>query len=150
EAALPSMLTSPATPEDACAKPDPARSSLSIVRLASKGVSMTFACRIGPALPVSLMVPPPATSASNENGKEDSGEKSFSSTLTFWRVRGFTLVPLLSENRPLVILTSFTERSVLLASAAAGAGAGEAGAAPALPPRLEKFQSPAAFWIKSI
>src|SRR5204863_7496039 len=117
-----------------------------------KGVSMTFACRIGPALPASLMVPPPTTSASSENGKDDSGEKSFNSTFTFWSVRGLTLVPLLKENRPLVILTSFTERSVLVASAQAGAGpeAGEAGADPALPPRLEKFQSPAAFCIKSI
>ena len=126
DAAFPSSETIPAIPEEGCAKPDPARSRLLMVRLRSKGVSMTLACGIGPALPSSLTEPPPATSAVSENGKDDVAEKSRNSMLTFSRVRGLDLAPLLRVSRPFEILTSFTDKAVgaapegLVLSGAAG------------------------------
>ena len=84
---------------------------------------MTLACRMGPALPSSLIEPPPATSASSENGKDDVAEKSRNSRLTF-----SSLVDL-KVKRPLEILTSFTERSVGAEELAVGAGVGVAGVA---------------------
>ncbi len=114
ETAVPSTETIPAMPEEAGMKPDPARSRLATVRLASKGVAITSAGLRGPALPSSFSEPPPATSASSENGKDDAAEKSRSSMLTFSSANGLA-APLFIVSRPLEILTSFTERSVAFA-----------------------------------
>src|SRR4051812_10714113 len=142
DVALPSSETIPAMPDDGCTKPDPATSSAPMVRLRSKGVRMTLAGGIGPALPSSFTEPPPTTSAARENGKDDAAEKSRNSMLTFWSVRGLVFAPVLSVRRPLEIFTSFTDRAVGLELAAAGVGG--AAFAGVLPPKLEKFQSPAA------
>src|SRR4051812_6284028 len=103
---------------------------------------------MGPALPSSLIAPPPSTSAESENGKAEAAEKSRNSTSILDSTRGLALLfAMPRERRPPLIFTSLTDRSseefpdgaVSVCDLAAG-----------LAPRLEKFQSPAVVWISEI
>src|SRR5271154_4032485 len=100
---------------------------------------------MGPAVPLSLMVPPPVILPVRENGNVAVLEKFFSSISTCSSTTGLLCGPLrLTVKRPLVTLTSFTDRS-------SGAFAVEFGGAPcADAPMLEKFQTPGAVSIRTI
>src|ERR1051326_7463413 len=102
---------------------------------------------MGPALPSSLMPPPPDTFVETEKGNCEVGEKSLTTTSTFSRTSGFLLRAIRpTVTRPLLILTDFTDRS-------SGDPALLPGADFALPvvfPRLEKFQVPDGAWSSTI
>src|SRR5690349_9240251 len=84
--------------------------------------------------------------ADSEKGNAAAAEKSFTSRFTLSSTWGCGSPAFLSEIRPPVILTSFTERS---GGAAVDGGVAGAGAED-FPPRLEKFHAPEADWIKEI
>jgi len=99
------------------------------------GVNSISVASIGPAFPSSLMSPPPASPALNENGNAAAGVKSRTSRFTLSRTSGLWRLPALPiEKRPSTILMSRALRSTL--PAAAGSRAGAAGFV-AAPPRLE-------------
>src|SRR5579871_2979720 len=95
---------------------------------------------IGPAFPSRAIVPPPCTCAEREKGNAAPLEKSCTSIFTCSSARGFQWpTVLLKVRRPLVIFTSFTERS---SGRRAEDGVLVGGGALDFPPKLEKFQSP--------
>src|SRR5437763_6470144 len=102
---------------------------------------------MGPAFPLILTSPPPATLAVSEKGMTEAGEKSCSSMFTFSSAIGLNLLlawP--SDTRPPEIFTCLTERSSL---PPVGADAADGGL-DTLAPSLEKFQTPAAFCQRAI
>src|SRR5579871_6552670 len=85
------------------------------------------------------MVPPPTTLAARVTGNAVVAENSRSSIVTCSSTRGFQWPRVRPNlNRPLVIFTSFTDRS----SGAVPAGGAACGDLLVLPPKLEKFHSP--------
>src|SRR6266849_7489626 len=99
---------------------------------------------MGPAFPLILTSPPPATLAVSEKGMMEVGEKFCSSIFKFSSAIGFELLlawP--SDRRPPEIVTCLTERSSLPLEGADGVCGW-------LVPSLEKFQTPARFCRRAI
>src|SRR6516225_7096786 len=104
---------------------------------------------MGPALPSSLISPPPETFVETENGNCEAVEKSLTTTSTFSRMSGLLWTPVRPiVTRPLLMLTDFTDRS-------SGDPALLLGGCAAFPlsfvlPRVEKFQEPEGDWSRTI
>ncbi len=109
-------------------------------RFASSGVRAVSDESMGPALPSSLISPPPATCVENVNGNWAVVEKSRSSISTLSNSRGLVWPPAYPMRTfPLLIFRRCTERL----AAAVVAGGSDVAAGAVFAPRVEKFQMPA-------
>src|SRR5579862_8017447 len=135
---LPSKEARPVTCGAMSFIPEPARSSWVTFRLTLTGVRAESVGLSGPAFPSRLRLPPPCTCAFSEKGNAVELEKSRSWIFTWSKARGFQCpTVLLRVTWPLLIFTSFTERS-----SGKRAEDGEAAAALDFAPKVEKFQLP--------
>src|SRR5579864_2727472 len=121
-------------------RPAATGSSFLICRFAWKGVSAASFSESGPALPLSLSVPPAGRLADSSNGNDLANENCFTPTATSEYTKGLLVAG--TEDTvtlPLSMVSRFTVRSGMEAGFCADSGLA------AEPPMLEKFHFPARF-----
>ena len=123
-------------------KPEATGSKFLSCIFASNGVRVVFFCGIGPAVPERFIVASPGNLAESSNGDDFRNEKFFTVRFTSVYWNGFRVAG--NDDTialPLVIFSSCTLRSGTELDCCDSPGFVR------MPPMLEKFHFPAAFWI---